>query len=413
MPRTLEKLSAVAVTKASKPGRLSDGGGLYLNVTPSGAKSWLFMWARGGKRWEMGLGAFPDITLKAARDIAAKHRTAVAGGLNPIDERKKEKGKTFGKAAEAFIASMESEWRNAKHRYQWRQTLGCEDSTVKRKISYCANLREKPVADITTDDVLAVIEPIWQAKGETASRLRGRIEQVLDYARIEGWREGENPARWRGHLEYRLSSRKKLSARGHLAAMPYKDVPEFVKSLRQREAMAARALELLVLTAARTSEVIKAEWNEFDLEEGLWTVPKERMKGGEEHTVPLSSAALRLLKPLHDNRLSDYVFPGNDSPRTKNTSCLSQMAMEMLLRRMGIENATVHGFRSSFRDWCGDETDFPREVAEAALAHKIKSDVERAYRRSKALEKRRVLMEQWAVYCDCAETPNNVILLKG
>lgn len=413
MPRELEKLSAVAVTKATKPGRLSDGGGLYLNVTPSGAKSWLFMWAKGGKRWEMGLGAFPDISLKAARAKAGKCRTAVAEGLNPIDERRKEKKITFGECAEAFIKSMEGSWRNEKHRYQWRQTLGCEDSTVKRKTDYCSSLRDKPVADITTGDVLKVIEPIWLSKGETASRLRGRIEQVLDYARVNHWREGENPARWRGHLKHRLSPRKKLTARGHLAAMPYKEVPEFMKALRLREAMAARALELLILTAARTSEVLKAEWNEFDLAEGLWTVPKERMKGGEEHTVPLSNAALRLLKPLHDNRLSNYVFPGNDSPRTKNKTCLSQMAMEMLLRRMGIENATVHGFRSSFRDWCGDETDFPREVAEVALAHKIKSDVERAYRRSKALEKRRVLMEQWAAFCDQAEAPTNVIPLRG
>jgi integrase len=413
MPRAIEKLSAVAVTKASKPGRLSDGGGLYLNVSPSGAKSWVFMWAKGGKRWEMGLGAFPDISLKAARDMAAKHRTAVAEGRNPIDERKKEKGKTFGEAAEAFIKSMEGTWRNEKHRYQWRQTLGCEDSSVKRKTDYCASLRDKPVAEVTTEDVLAVIEPIWQTKGETASRLRGRIEQVLDYARVNKWREGENPARWRGHLRHRLAPRKKLSARGHLAAMPYKDVPEFMKSLRQREAMAARALELLILTAARTSEVIKAEWSEFDLEKGFWTIPKERIKGGEEHTIPLSNAALGLLRLLYENRLSNYVFPGNDSPRTKNKACLSQMAMEMLLRRMGIENATVHGFRSSFRDWCGDETDFPREVAEAALAHKIKNDVERAYRRSKALEKRRVMMEQWATYCDQSEVPSNVVPLRG
>lgn len=413
MPRALEKLSAVTVKKATKQGRLSDGGGLYLNITPTGAKSWVFMWVRDGKRWEMGLGAFPDISLKAARSKAAEHRTAVASGLNPIDVRKRAKKTTFGVCAESFIKSMEDSWRNEKHRYQWRQTLGCEDSTVKRKTDYCSSLRDKPVAEVTTDDVLKVIEPIWLSKGETASRLRGRIEQVLDYARVNHWREGENPARWKGHLEYRLSARKKLSARGHLAAMPYKDLPAFMQVLRQREAMAARALELLILTAARTSEVLKAEWTEFDLKEGLWTVPKERMKGGEEHTVPLSNAALNLLKPLHDNRLSNYVFPGNDGPRTKNKACLSQMAMEMLLRRMGIENATVHGFRSSFRDWCGDETDFPREVAEAALAHKIKSDVERAYRRSKALEKRRKLMEAWATFCKGGEPASNVVTLRA
>jgi integrase len=416
MPRTLEKLSAVAVAKHTDPGRLSDGGGLYLNVAPSGSKSWLFMWNVGKKRFEMGLGGYPAITLKAARSKAAECRTVVAEGRNPIAERQKEKATTFGDAAEAFIASMEKSWRNEKHRDQWRQTLGVEVKGVKRKTSYCASLRDKPVAEITTEDVLEIIEPIWTAKSETASRIRGRIEQVLDYAKVKKWRDGENPARWRGHLKHSLAPRKKLAARGHHPAMAYKEVPVFMGALRQREAMAARALEFLILTAARSGEVLGAEWGEIDFDNGVWTVPKGRMKGGEEHAVPLSSAAVDLLRPLYENRVSDYVFPGNVTVKRKGKSVnprLSSMAMEMLLRRMGIENVTVHGFRSSFRDWCGDETDFPREVAEAALAHKLKSDVERAYRRSKALEKRRLLMEAWATYCSGKEPVSNVVSLRA
>jgi integrase len=416
MPRTLEKLSAVAVTKRTEAGRLSDGGGLYLNVSPSGSKSWLFMWNVGKKRFEMGLGGYPAISLKAARSKAAECRTAVAEGRNPLEERKREQRKTFGEAAEAFIASMEKSWRNEKHKDQWRQTLGIEVEGVKRKISYCASLGDKPVADITTEDVLEVIEPIWATKSETASRLRGRIEQVLDYARVNKWREGENPARWRGHLKHRLAPRKKLAARGHHPAMDYKDVPAFMASLRQREAMAARALEFLILTAARSGEVLGAEWREIDLDNALWTVPKGRMKGGEEHAVPLSGAAVDLLRPLYENRVSDYVFPGNVTVKRKGKGVnprLSSMSMEMLLRRMGFDAVTVHGFRSSFRDWAGDETEFPREVAEAALAHKIGNDVERAYRRSKALEKRRLLMEAWASYCAGAAMASNVVQLRG
>jgi integrase len=388
LARSIGKLSAVATEKRNKIGRHSDGGGLYINVSLAGTKSWVFMWTKQGKRREMGLGAYPAVSLKLARDKAARCRSLVAEGIDPITERNREQEKTFAECVDLYIEAMEPNWRNEKHRYQWRQTL----------TSYCVPIRPKPVASITTQDVLEVLKPIWATKGETASRLRGRIELVLDFAKAKGWRDGDNPARWRGHLKNILPQRKKLS-RGHLAAMDYREVRTFVGRLRRSEAMAARALEFTILTAGRTSEVLKATWPEIDLKQKIWTVPRERMKAGEEHTVPLSEAAVKILRRLHRTRISDYVFPGQrpDKP-------LSSMAMEMLLRRMKVKNATVHGFRSSFRDWCGDETLFPRELAEAALAHKVGDAVERAYRRSKAIEKRRKLMEAWASYCEPRKT---------
>ena len=413
-PRTLSKLTDISIRKSTKVGRLSDGGGLYLAVTATGARSWVFMWVVDGKRREMGLGPYPAVSLKAVRATAADCRTLVARGEDPIDRKKRDKKTTFREAAEAYLKSKAGSWRNDKHRYQWRQTLGLEDAKIVRRTTYCANLADKSVADIKTDDILAALNPIWTSRSETASRVRGRIELVLDYATAKGWRTGENPARWKGHLRNLLTAPKK-NARGHLAAMPYKEVPAFVEALRGREAMAARALGFLILTAARTSEVIKATWAEIDLENGLWTVPKERMKGGEEHTVPLSAAAIAILRPLSENRVSEFVFPGNITVKSKKKTGappLSLMAMEMLMRRMGIENATVHGFRSGFRDWCGDETEFPREIAEAALAHKVGNAVERAYRRSSALEKRRRLMEAWSDYCGGA-IAGNVIPLRA
>lgn len=397
MARTLGKLSAIAVEKQTKPGRHSDGGGLYLNVSSTGSKSWLFMWVRGGKRREMGQGPYPAVSLKAAREKAADCRRIVAEGHDPIIERDRKVGKTFGECADIYITSMERNWRNEKHRKQWRQTL-----TV-----YCERIRERPVSTISTDDVLSVLTPIWNVKNETASRLRGRMELVLDFAKTKGWREGDNPARWRGHLKSILPARTKLS-RGHHAAMAYQKVPEFMERLSGLQAMAARALEFTILNAARTSEVLNATWDEIDLDTGSWTIPAHRMKAAEEHVVPLSGAALEILRPLSVARLSQYVFPGQ-----KPGKPLSGMAMEMLLRRMKVENATVHGFRSSFRDWCGDETSFPREVAEAALAHKVGNAVERSYRRGKAIEKRRALMELWSHFCCSTDNSKIVPLVSG
>jgi integrase len=407
MGRPIEKLSAVTVAKRSAPGRVSDGGGLYLKVNSADSKSWMFIWTKDGKRREMGLGSYPAITLKAAREKAAECRTLVEEGADPIDERNQKQIKTFGECADLYIESMEDSWRNEKHKYQWRQTL----------TNYCESIREKPVAAISTHQVLEVLTPIWTTKSETASRLRGRIELVLDYAKAKGWREGENPARWRGHLRNVLPMRKRL-VNGHLLAMPYDEVPAFVSRLRGLESMSARALEFTILTAGRTSEVLKATWSEFDLDEALWVIPKSRMKGGAQHAVPLSKAAMNILRPLYENRQSDYVFPGYKpikakSKRQLSLGPLSSMAMEMLLRRLKVTNATVHGFRSSFRDWCGDETEFPREIAEAALAHKVGNEVERAYRRNQAIEKRRKLMDAWASFLASQTQPNIILLRKN
>lgn len=382
MTRALRKLTDAAARNLKKPGRHSDGGGLYLNVSAALRKSWVFLWTpAGGKRREMGLGPYPDIPLSEARTRAEQCRRLVLDGKDPIAERSREAEKTFGDAADLFIASMEAGWRNEKHRDQWRMTLGD---------TYCAALRKRPVASISTEDVLSVLTPVWNTKPETASRLRGRIERVLDFAAVRGWRAGENPARWRGHLKGALPPRQRLS-RGHHAAMAYKDVPAFMAQLRTRDAMAARALEFLILTAARSGEVLGATWAEIDLEAKLWTVPASRMKAGKEHRVPLTDAAIAVLIPLHETRRGALVFPGEREGRP-----LSPMALTMLLRRMDLGSITPHGFRSSFRDWAGDATDFPREIAEAALAHRVGDETERAYRRSDALERRRRLMEHWA-----------------
>ena len=353
------------------------------------------MWTRGGKRREMGMGAYPAISLAKARKLAEANRAAVEDGRDPIAERAKEAEPTFGQCADAFIAGMEAGWRNEKHRAQWRMTL-----TV-----YCAPIRSRRVSQITTHDVLAVLTPIWSEKPETASRLRGRIERVLDYAKAKGWRDGENPALWRGHLKNVLPARQRLT-RGHHAAMPYGDVPAFVARLRALEAMSARALEFTILTAGRSGETRGATWAEIDFDRALWVIPANRMKAGKEHRVPLTPRAVDLLRDLYELRTSELVFPGQ-----KNGRPLSVMAMDMLLRRMKVD-VTVHGFRSAFRDWAGEETGFPRDVAEQALAHAVGDATERAYRRGDALEKRRKLMDSWAAYL-APGTDSNVLKLRA
>jgi integrase len=279
---------------------------------------------------------------------------------------------------------MEGGWRNEKHVAQWRMTLGP---------AYCPGIQSKPVSDIDTDDVLAILSPIWSTKAETASRVRGRIERVLEYAKVKGWRTGDNPALWRGHLRGALPPRKKLQ-RGHHSAMPYADVPAYVARLQVTDAMAARALEFLILSAARSGEVLGAKWPEIELNAGVWTVPPERMKAGVEHRVPLNERTVAILTALRATRVNDHVFPGEKKDRP-----LSSMALTMLMRRMQVGQYTPHGFRSSFRDWAGDATTFPREIAEAALAHRVGDETERAYRRSDALARRRKLMDAWAKFC--------------
>lgn len=366
-----------------RPGLHADGGSLYLNVKPSRKRSWVFVWIRSGKRRERGLGAYPAVSLALARKRAAECREAVAEGRDPIAEGRGKTEPTFGECADTLVASMEGNWRNEKHRQQWRMTLE----------RYADPIRQMKVSEVETEDVLRVLKPLWQTRPETASRLRGRIERVLNYAKARGWRSGENPALWRGHLQNVLPARQKLT-RGHHRAMSFHEASAFVQELRGRGAMAARALEFLILTAARTGEVFGATWNEIDLEKALWTIPAHRMKAGKEHRVPLSERALTIVREVNETRVSEYVFPGQKPGRP-----LSTMAFDMLMRRMKADLYTAHGFRSSFRDWVGDCTSFPREIAEAALAHKGGDAVELAYRRGDALEKRRALMQAWADYC--------------
>lgn len=389
-----KRLTVLGIKGIVKPGRHADGDGLYLDVAKSGSRSWVFLYQRAGKRREMGLGRVDDVPLGHARAKAAEARQILAAGGDPLDVRREAarqvKPKTFGEAADALLADVEGGWRNEKHRAQWRMTL----------TKYAGPLRDLPVADIGTDDVLAVLRPMWSRVPETASRTRGRIERVLDYARARGWRSGENPALWRGHLALMLSKPAKLR-RGHHRALPYREIPAFMMRLRAAKGMGARALEFQILTAARSGEVRGATWGEIDLDAALWVVPKERMKANRAHRVPLPLRAVILLSELLDMAQvergevpsSALLFPGAmpDQP-------LSDGTLERVLDRLGVA-VTPHGFRSSFRDWAGDMTDHPREVIEAALAHLIGNETERAYRRSDAIEKRRALMEAWSRYC--------------
>jgi integrase len=400
--RTLRRLTAKQV-EAFGPGRHADGGGLYLDRDKHGRSRWIFMWARGGKRREMGLGpAGKDgVSLADARDDAEKARKALRGGLDPIVVRDAENAApvvvpTFGETADAFVKSLSPQWRNEKHRAQWSMTLK----------TYAKPLRQLPVDQIDTAAVLDVLQPLWLTKPETAARLRGRIERVLDAAKAKGHRSGENPARWRGHLDHLLPKRQKLT-RGHHAALPYADLPALIVDLRSRDAVAALALEFLILTAARTGEVLGATWGEIDLKGKVWTVPAARMKGGREHRVPLSAQAVAVLDKVKLLAASDEVSAMPVFPGPQRGKPLSGMALAMLLRRMKVET-TVHGFRSSFRDWAGEASTFPREIAEAALAHTVGDATERAYRRGDALEKRRKLMEAWAGYIERGASTGNV-----
>lgn len=384
MARRINRLTARTVETVSRSGRHADGDGLYLSIDKNGGKRWVFLFRdrRTGKLREMGLGSLRSVSLADARKAAADARAVLLSGEDPISKRKSRSGNvpTFGEISIDYICAMRSAWRNEKHRAQWEMTLRV----------YCAPLAELPVSRITTDDVLQVLRPIWCRIPESASRIRGRIETILDAAKAKGHREGENPARWRGHLDHLLPPRQRLT-RGHHAAMAFEGVPTFIRHLRRRPSVAALALEFLILTAARTSEVLGMRWEELDLRMGLWIVPAARMKAGREHRVPLSPRALEILEAARHLSGAPYVFPGPGGMRP-----LSQMAFLALLRRMGIPGVTPHGFRSSFRDWCGESTPFPREVAEAALAHTTRDRVEAAYRRGDALQKRRELMEAWA-----------------
>jgi integrase len=394
MARTVNRLTAKAVENAKPDGRYADGSGLYL-LTTNGGRRWVFIYSDDKRRKEMGLGSAQVVSLARARELAAEARELLSRGIDPRQERErrreaaktpKEGPPTFGACAAALIKQMSPGWQNPKHRQQWANTLK----------QHAAALTDVPVADVTTKAVLDVLEPLWTRTPETASRLRGRIERVLDFARVKGFRSGENPARWRGHLDQILPARSSLG-RGHHAALPYEAIGAFMRQLRSREGVSARALELLIMTAARSGEVLQARWDEFDIARGVWTVPAARMKARREHRVPLSSAALKVLEAVKPLSRGAYIFP-TQAPRSTIDAPLSLMSLEMLLRRMNVA-ATPHGFRSTFRDWCAEETAFPNMVAEMALAHTINDRTEAAYRRGDLFEKRRAMMEAWAGYC--------------
>ena len=384
--RARNKFSVRQVAAITVPGIYSDGGGLYLRVRSAG-RSWFYIGTLHGKRIELGLGSVIDIPLAKARERAAEIRTLLLDGKDPRLARaraKQQQAATFGDFAKQFVASIEDGFKNPKHRQQWRNTLD----------TYGKPLANIPIDQVATEDVLSVLQPIWLTKPETASRVRGRIERVLDAAKIKGLRSGENPARGKGHLDLLLPKRSKNVVRHH-PALPFADIAKFIAELRGRPAVAARALEFTILTAARSGEARGMTWAELDLEKKLWTVPASRMKAEALHEVPLSDAALAIVTALKEQGLkpTDFVFP---APRG---GAMSDMALSQLLKRMGRRDITVHGFRSTFRDWAGDKTEFEREVVEMALAHTITSAVERAYRRGRALEKRRELMAAWADYC--------------
>lgn len=391
MPRRANGLrSDVTIRAIRRPGSYADGGGLYLQVTATGARSWIFRYTGGGRRREMGLGPYPDVSLKAGREKAAELRALRAAGKDPLEERRaalaaERRTVTFREAAEAYIAAHAPGWRNAKHGDQWCNTLGTYADPI---------LGDLSVAAIDTTLVLKVLEPIWTVKTETATRLRGRIEGVLDWAAARRYRQGDNPARWRGHLDKLLARPARVRKVRHHAALAYADVPAFMADLASQDGVAPKALAFCVLTATRTGEAIGARWEE--IEGATWTIPSDRIKAGREHRVPLSPAAREIVEVMRgpSSPPEGFVFPGGRTGRP-----LSNMALLAVLKRMGRAEITVHGFRSAFRDWCGERTNFPREVAEAALAHVLKDKTERAYARGDLLVKRAHLMEAWARFC--------------
>lgn len=397
MARSINRLSAVQVAKLKEPGYYADGGNLYLQVAPGGSKSWIFRFTQDGKTREMGLGSVSTFSLAEARERAAQQRKILADGQNPLAVKKERELErrlaearviTFDQAAAAYIEAHEPSWKNKKHVAQWRTTLKVYASPV---------IGDLPVSQIDTALVLRILKPIWNEKTETATRLRGRIERILDWAKSQGYRSGDNPAAWVGHLDNSLPNPKKVADAGHHAALPWKEIGSFMVELRKAPGLAALLVELIILTATRTSEALLAQWSEFDLQEKLWTIPEDRMKNGKAHTVPLSDAVLSLLKRIKAETLTrdgDYLFPGNKGKP------LSNMAGLALLKRMGRHDITVHGFRSTFRDWCAEATDYPNHVAEMALAHGIDDKTEAAYRRGELLMKRRALMRDWAAYCN-------------
>lgn len=424
MARETKEMSALEVGRISALGYHFVGGvsGLVLQVSKTGTKSWLLRVLVGGKRREIGLGGFPDVTLAGAREAARLTKEKIKSGIDPVAERQAARSTlaaavasamTFKQAAQRFIEANEAGWKNAKHAAQWTTTL---ETYAFPKIG---NLQ---VTHIDTSHVVGILEPIWNAKTETASRLRGRIESVLDWAKVRGYRKGENPARWKGHLDHILPARTKVQKVRHHPALDYRDISTFMAALKAVDGMGARALEFAILCASRSNEVRGATWAEIDEKAGVWIIPAERMKAEREHRVPLSPAALALLESLPRMAGTDIIFPS-----AKNGK-LSDMTLTAVIRRMDEASTkdcgdgwkdsagnviTAHGFRSTFRDWAGEMTAYPREVIEHALAHQLKDKAEAAYQRGDLLEKRRRLMSDWATHCQTPKTVSSAIPIRG
>jgi integrase len=405
MQRALQRLSSLAVERAKAPGYVHDGGGLYLQVTATGGKSWAYRFSLGGRRRDMGLGPYPAVSLAAARKAASEARSLVKAGQDPIAARdahrarqrlENARGLTFDQAAKQFLDGHEGTWRNEKHRQQWRNTLDTYASPI---------IGATSVADLSTADVTRVLDPIWKTRPETASRLRARIERILDWAKVRGYRAGENPARWRGHLDSVYPARSEARPVAHHAAIAIDDLPATYAALCQSAGTAALALRFLILTAARAGEVTGATWAEIDLQERIWTIPASRMKAGREHRVPLSSEAVAILTARRATMLGDLVFPS-----WRNGRPLASSSLLTALRVAG-RSATVHGLRSTFRDWTAERTDTPRDVAEMALAHTIENKAEAAYRRGELMTKRAVLMQRWATFTTTPHVQAEVVPL--
>lgn len=408
MPKFAAELSAIEVGRLITPGYHRVGGvaGLILQVTETGARSWILRATVGGKRRDIGLGGFPDVTLAGAKEAARAARLKIKGGIDPVQDARAQRSALaaarasampFTDAAAKYIAAHESGWKNAKHGAQWSATLETYAFPIIGKIV---------VADIETAHIMRVLEPIWTTKTETASRLRGRIESVLDWATVRGYRKGDNPARWRGHLDQLLPARNKVQKVEHHSALNYKELSGFILALRKQAGMGALALEFAILTAARSGEVRGATWAEIDTDTAVWTIPASRMKAEKEHRIPLSDAVLALLAALPRMAGTDLIFPN-----TKGEP-LSDMALTAVLRRMNVD-VTAHGFRSTFRDWAGETTAYPREVIEHALAHQLKDKAEAAYARGSLFDKRRRLMDDWAKFCATVATAASVTPIRS
>lgn len=402
------KLTVREIAALKDRGEYAIGGGLYLQISKWGTKSWVFRYSSGErtakgnmKRRRMGLGSIDTVSLKQARDLAEKHRQTVRSGQEPIIKRNAEKQEakknqvwTFDRCAEAYISAHEPSWKNKKHAQQWRNTLAQYASPVFGRL---------PVEEINTPLIMSVIEPIWLTKNETASRVRGRIERVLSWAIVNGYRPHPNPALWRGNLMELLPARAKIAKPVHHPALPYQELGLFMQTLSEHSSLNAHAMKFTILTACRTNEVLAAAWNEIDLNAKTWTIPAERMKSERPHRVPLSTQAIATLEQLP--RVDGWLFPS-----TQRGKHLSNMAMLNLLnRQLKRPDLTVHGFRSTFRDWVAEQTNYQRELAEAALAHVLGDKTEAAYQRGDMLEKRAELMQAWADYSE--QKQENIISL--